>query len=390
MNFLMQWRLPAVWFAGVLATMAAAPGAWAASESVLYSFQKTGGDGIQPTGLVYSNGLLYGTTAYGGAGSACRTRLGCGTVFSLTLGGTETILYNFGASKTDAALPNGLIDVDGTFYGTTYNGGKKTADCSDASGCGTVYRLDPPGNETVLHSFGGSGDGNGPNPVMARLGHTLYGATVFGGQTQGYGTVFKIGLHGRETALYDFQGGGDGAEPSSGLVKLGGVFYGTTSTDGAFGQGTVYQVTPGGTETVIYSFRGNHGGGSPYVLIAANGKLYGSTLGGGNGCGVVFKISTDGRYRVLYAFQCGVDGAAPLGLAVVNGTVYGVTAGGGQYGDGTVFAITSGDTEQVVYSFQGGSDGSDPHGLVAAGGALFVNTWYGGSAGKGAVVKVVP
>jgi len=71
------------------------------SESVIYTF--TGGsDGSNPhAGLIMdSNGALYGTTVFGGANSK-------GTVYKLVESGgswTETVLYSFGASSSDAAI----------------------------------------------------------------------------------------------------------------------------------------------------------------------------------------------------------------------------------------------------------------------------------------------
>jgi uncharacterized repeat protein (TIGR03803 family) len=60
-----------------------AGGAW--TERVLHRFINNGQDGYDPDGAlaIGSGGILYGTTPYGGASSACGTT-GCGTVFSLT------------------------------------------------------------------------------------------------------------------------------------------------------------------------------------------------------------------------------------------------------------------------------------------------------------------
>ena len=54
---------------------------------MLYSFG--GPDGGTPVaGLIVVNGVLYGTTTYGGTGSACGSQ-GCGTIFSITTAGKE-------------------------------------------------------------------------------------------------------------------------------------------------------------------------------------------------------------------------------------------------------------------------------------------------------------
>jgi uncharacterized repeat protein (TIGR03803 family) len=88
--------------------MAAAGGASTATiETVLHSF--TGSDGRNPqAGLIAdSAGNLYGTTVAGGAsGSGCGG-YGCGVVFKLSPGGTETVLHSFCSlpSCSDGALP---------------------------------------------------------------------------------------------------------------------------------------------------------------------------------------------------------------------------------------------------------------------------------------------
>ena len=66
----------------------------------------------------------------------------------------------------------------------------------------------------------------------------------------GCGTVFKMTPLGQETILYKFKyqftghGGQDGRTPSSGLIDVGGTLYGTTVAGGAHSDGTVFAVTP--------------------------------------------------------------------------------------------------------------------------------------------------
>ena len=85
---------------------------------VLYSFNSSGSDGEIPyAGLIDVKGRLYGTTTSGGTHDD-------GTVFSISRTGTEHVLYSFGSSGSDGALPYaGLIHLNGMLYGTTYRGG---------------------------------------------------------------------------------------------------------------------------------------------------------------------------------------------------------------------------------------------------------------------------
>jgi uncharacterized repeat protein (TIGR03803 family) len=99
------------------------------------------GEGLNPSaGLAQgSDGTLYGTTPNGGSNSACQAANGCGTVFSIpSSGGTPTTLHSF-SGNSDGANPSGMLFLNGTLYGTTYTGGDDT--CNPKSGCGTVFSL---------------------------------------------------------------------------------------------------------------------------------------------------------------------------------------------------------------------------------------------------------
>src|SRR5271165_4625434 len=79
---------------------------------------------------------------------------------------TFTLLYSFNASGnlSDGGWPEGGVtrDADGNLYGTTFYGGTGTGCDIYFDGCGTVFKIDTNGVETVLHSFGGAGDGWNP------------------------------------------------------------------------------------------------------------------------------------------------------------------------------------------------------------------------------------
>lgn len=123
--------------------------------------------------------------------------MGCGTVFSVNpKTGAQTVVYSF-LGRTDGKDPNAnLIDVNGTLYGTTYNGGGHN---SCLFGCGTVFSVNPgTGAETVIHSFGRNTDGTKPGAGLIDVKGTLYGTTPSGGKyctgnyPPGCGTVFAI------------------------------------------------------------------------------------------------------------------------------------------------------------------------------------------------------
>jgi hypothetical protein len=135
---------------------------------------------------------------------------GCGTVFKLSPPAavgeawTETVIYSFTGTNGDGAYPMaGVVDgKNGVLYGTTSYGGSATAGspCTfyGAAGCGTVFELKPPSTpgepwtEVILHSFSGqNGDGAWPGPLALSSSGVLYGPTRAGG-TSGAGTIFAI------------------------------------------------------------------------------------------------------------------------------------------------------------------------------------------------------
>jgi uncharacterized repeat protein (TIGR03803 family) len=293
-----------------------------------------------------AKGNLYGTTMQGGVGEVY------GTVFKLA-GKKETVLHSFTGSPDGAGPIAGLVmDAKGNLYGTTYYGGGPDP-------TGTVFKVSKSGKETVLYSFcavSGCADGESPyvGLVMDAKGN-LYGTTT-GGGASGAGTVFKVTSKGKETVLYSFTGGADGAYPYAGLVMdAKGNLYGTTYYGGAggcdLGCGTVFKVTKAGKETVLYSFAGGTDGATPYagLVMDAKGNLYGTTYYGGTStncyldCGTVFKVSSKGKETVLYSFTGGTDGAYPyFGFLVMDakGNLYGTAYAGGSSEEGTVWKLT--------------------------------------------------
>lgn len=252
-------------------------------ESVLHSF--AGVDGAEPQGaLIDVGGTFYGTTLAGGAN-------GVGTVYTITTSGKERVLHSFGAAG-DGSYPRAdLIDVSGTLYGTTNLGG---TECGPSAGCGTVFSITTSGKETVLHSFSSGTDGAGPTAGLVDVGGTLYGTTLNGGGVGcsgfGCGTVFSITRSGKEKVLYNFKGSHDAANPWAGLTNVHGTLYGTTTSGGTSGYGTIFSITRSGKESILYSFARYGDGIAPFARLRdLNGTLYGTTThGGAHNYGTVF------------------------------------------------------------------------------------------------------
>jgi uncharacterized repeat protein (TIGR03803 family) len=356
------------------------------SYGVLYKFKGGTDDGGSPNGsLLNVNGTLYGTTFYGGS-STCYSRYShdrCGTVFAITKSGKEAVLYSF-KGGSDGYWPSaGLINVNGTLYGTTQDGG--------GNGGGTVFSITTSGAKTVLHSFTGApDDGAYPEGGLTNVNGTLYGTTQGGGANHD-GTVFTITTSGAETVLYSFKGyPDDGEGPGRSLIDVGGTLYGTTvrggshCKNGPFGHGcgTVFAITTSGTETMLYSFKGHPDGQFPGgALVNVGGTFYGTTFRGGKyDDGAAFKIMKSGNETLLYSFVNASDGQGPGGLINVNDTLYGTALDRGGIGNGgTVFSITTSGTLTVLHRFGGKGDGNHPYGgLVDVNGTFYGTTNGGG------------
>jgi uncharacterized repeat protein (TIGR03803 family) len=191
-------------------------------------------DGSRPfTGLVQaSDGNFYGTTFDGGA-------FNDGTVFRMTPAGAITVLHAFARGASDGGRSMGTLieGRDGNLYGTTHNGG--------TSELGTVFRITRAGGFAVLHSFaGGSGDGAFPwTGIIEGSDGNFYGTTEQGGPFDTGGTVFRMTPAGDLTVLHAFaRGTVDGASPITALIQAAdGSFYGTALQGGRYTYGIAFR-----------------------------------------------------------------------------------------------------------------------------------------------------
>ena len=123
-----------------------------------------------------------------------------------------TVLYSFsGADGSEPSSPL-ILDAQGNLYGATAAGGVEQQ--------GAVFKLAPDGTESVIYSFHGGSDGSWPVGLILAGDGNFYGTTRLGGtpRSEGQGTVFKLTPQGEETVLYVFTGQADGGEPMAGVV----------------------------------------------------------------------------------------------------------------------------------------------------------------------------
>jgi len=337
-------------------------GLW--TEAVLYSFLGGGIDGENPAATLIMNsaGVLYGTT-YAGGTSSGGTVFSLTPPTTPGAPWTEAVLYNFIPGNKNGAFPAaGLaIDTNGVLYGTTLFGGNSSVGVVFSLTPPAVAGMH--WTQAVVVNLSNLKTGSLPMASLALAdNHTIYGTTGSGGAA-GYGTAFLLkqapsGGAWRPTLLHSFGGPTvDGATPESNLaIGTGGVLYGTTYSGGTFGKGTVYSLTPPAvgstswTESVLYNFTGGSDGGEPRagVLLTSTGTLYGTTYDGGSaGSGAVYFLTppaTTGApwtEAVTYSFPGGSGGGnSRSGLVMdATGLLYGTTYSGGLFSLGTVFSL---------------------------------------------------
>ncbi len=270
-------------------------------KSLVHAFDGTDGSG--PYGMTLdSAGDLYGMTAYSAKGHV-------GLVYKLSRNGSgqwiDHTLYTF-TGNADGNLPlyaTVALDPAGNIYGTTYGGGVTT--CGFVSGCGVVFELSNSGggvNETVLHTFTGTPDGDGPSGnLLVDAAGNIYGTALFGGNNNsfGCGTVFELkavsGGGWQYNTLYTFQDNGDGCNPNGLAWDAAGNIVGAT----AF---SIYKLLPNGSGgwnfAPTYSFTAKIDGYNDFgtIVVDSSGNIYGTMLDGGDpscrgGCGVVYEVT---------------------------------------------------------------------------------------------------
>jgi len=180
----------------------------------------------QYSNVVYANdGNYYGVSQQNPATT--------GYVYRVTPSGTLTQLYNFPAGSFAGYYGVAILQAsDGNFYGTTPTGGPH--------GSGTIYKLTPSGQYTLLYAYASPRNG-GPVALIEGSDGNLYGATL-GTVGSGHSLLFRIGKSGAYSPVVELTT----AYCYCTLVQgSDGIIYGTAQAGGASGAGEIFALDVG-------------------------------------------------------------------------------------------------------------------------------------------------
>ncbi len=227
----------------------------------------------------------------------------------------------------------------------------------------------------------------------------FWGTTRWGGVTTG-GVVFKTDNDGTNPqTVYSFTYGVDGGEPYGGLIQAAnGKLYGTTYGGGMYSFGVLYEIDPAtGTFTKKLDFDSiNTGSNCMSTLFqASNGKLYGTSWSGGTADkGVLFEYDIPSNIITkIIDFDGPINGAQPYNTTLMeasNGKLYGTVAMGGANNNGILFEydpVTSVFIKKL--DFVSASTGAGPAGRLTevAPGILYGSASDGGANGGGVIFE---
>ncbi len=350
--------------------------------TMIHSFAG-GANGSYPQGglMLGSDGLLYGTTQFGGSD-------GQGTIFSIDpSNGLYSVLHSLSSLTAEGRYPFCTLveSSTGILMGTCSEGGTNNT--------GTLFKMTVDGTFTKLRNLQSSQDGSFPKAGLIPLeGNILAGVAEFGGDS-GYGTLFTITESGTFQKILDFNDLGTGSNPKAALVKSGNTAIGAAANGGANNFGTIFSLNDDQSITKLHDFSLPLNGANPRGIQQSGNSLYGVTSAGGAfNAGVFFKTALDGTAVLVHDFDPAVDGEYPntdLEMSA-DGSFYGTARFGGENAAGTVFSIDPEGTVEVIHNFDGAEMGRFPFGQILAhsDGSYYGTTINGGLYDNGILYRI--
>lgn len=333
-----------------------------------------GGNNPSPGLTKASNGKLYGTTSLGGSN-------GAGIIFSFdpsssTYTKVKDLDFNNGAA------PNGRLvqAVNGKLYGTTIYGG--------ANGTGVIFSFDPA--SSAYKKIKDLSNASGVGSLIQAGNGKLYGMTAQGGSNNA-GIIFSLDTaNATYTEVKNFDNTTGGNPYGNLLQAANGRLYGFTSQGGSKNAGVIFSLDPAtNAYAKLKDFDVANDDGNPYgsLIQASNGKLYGMTNGRGNKqYGIIFSFDPSGSDYIKLHDLDYANGAYPYGSLVqaADGKLYGTTTGGGSKGNGVVFSFDPSNSAYKKLKDFDGTNGALPNSAFAGvTGCVTGTTYYRDADGDG-------
>ncbi|MGC4101225.1 choice-of-anchor tandem repeat GloVer-containing protein [Ferruginibacter sp.] len=336
--------------------------------------------------IVYNN-KLYGTLYYGGTS-------GEGTLFELNpIGNVFTKLVDFSYTARGSQPLGKLVANGSKFLGMCSSGG--------TNGKGTIYEWDPANPTTVVkkYDFGVSNNDNpiSPGSTLALFNSKFYAVTYSGGFND-QGALFEYdNTAGSVTKKLNFNTAENGRIPFGRPTLLNGKIYGTCYTGPQPDAGCIWEYDP---STTIYSRKfnfdmatGSGNGNRPAAApIAYNGKLYGTTSGGGtSGYGVFYEYDPATNNYTKQDFQP-IGGLFPIGEPTLyNNKFYGMTSAGGGGNWGIIYSYDPATgTLTNLYDVQNSGSKQPSGGFNVYNNKLYGTTNNGGTNNVGGIIMYDP
>jgi uncharacterized repeat protein (TIGR03803 family) len=307
---------------------------------------------------------------------------------SSSAGQAYSVVYSFSA-RSGLPLAGLTHTADGRVLGVTTFGG--------IYGRGSVFELTPNGAggysyaELDVASPANLISGLHEGLFEASDGNLYTGSYYHGdGHYEGGGAIVRVDSAGQLSVAHVFEAGGpSGFYPTKPVQAADGNLYGST-LGGLFGRGTLYRMDLAENLTTIHQFSGLDGAVPTALVAGDDGFLYGATSeGGAHNAGTIFRASLAGDVTTLHSFD--VSGGMWPGPLVQadDGTLYGTTYAGGLSG-GTIFRIEPSGTLTTLRVLAPDADGGAPSAALLPGsdGKLYGTASKGGAAGGGTLFRV--
>jgi len=345
-----------------------------------FDFDGAGAGDAPLSSLIYSStGYLYGQAFQGGSYAR-------GTIFKYDIQDsllTQVFSFNPTANIMNGNFPRTTpVELNGKLYALTGGG---------LGGSGVLYQFDLSTNSfenKVQLNF--ALNGSNPSGTLTQYSNTkLYGLTQWGGYND-RGVIFEYDLLDNiYSKKFDFSDS-TGAYPAGELLKAtNGKLYGCIEGINSNDDGKLFEFDPLTNQYAIkYNFSLNNNGGikpGSTIIQANNGKLYGTTIqGGNNGVGTIYEYDLILDTCVFVHSFDAVNGAGPVGelFQASNGKLYGLTNTTTTSGTGVVGTIIySYDPTNSVFSSLNTCWGAPYGGLIEGNDGFLYGITHGGGGG---------